>query len=82
MKLLALALPLLLTALKFRTGAYIYSALITAACSICAVGVGALGELLDYRICLTICGAAAIVASLALVWLPRAEVRKVFEAVE
>ena len=34
MKLLALALPLLLTALKFRTGAYIYSALITAACAL------------------------------------------------
>ncbi len=34
MKLLSLALPLVLTALKFRTGAYTYSALITAACAL------------------------------------------------
>jgi hypothetical protein len=47
-----------------------------------AVAVGALGELLDYRICLSSCGAAAVVASLMLVWVPRAEVRKVFEAAE
>lgn len=67
--------------MRSRVNAF-QGALVTAACSVCAVGVGALGELLDYRICLTICGAAAIVASLVLVWLPRTEVRKVFEAVE
>ena len=57
-------------------------AFVTAASSICALGIGALGELLDYRICLTVCGMAAVTASITLVWMRRSQVRKVFEAAE
>ena len=67
--------------MRSRVNAF-QGALVMAVCSICAVGVGALGELLDYRVCLSICGVTAVVASLVLVWVPRVEVRKVFEASE
>ena len=55
---------------------------IAAACSILSVLVGALGELVDYRICVTICGVVGIAASLFFVWGRRSSVRKVFEAEE
>ncbi len=53
--------------------------LITAASGLFALIIGALGEVLDYRLCVTICGATAFIAAWSLVWRRRADVRKIFE---
>lgn len=50
-----------------------------AMCSLCALLGGALGEVLDYRWCMTLCGAAACIACWALIWGRRRDVRKVYE---
>ncbi len=55
---------------------------IAAACFVFSLLVGALGELLDYRICVTICGLIGIAASLFFVWHRRDDVRKVYETAE
>ena len=67
--------------MRSRVNAF-QGAFVMAVCSVCALAVGALGEVLDYRACVTLCGIAAIAASLALVWHRRAHVRKVFEVNE
>ena len=54
--------------------------LITAAISILSLGVGALGEVVDYRLCLTICGAVAMLACWLTLWRSRKSVRAVYEA--
>ena len=41
--------------------------------------IGALGEVLDYRICMTLCGAFAMCACWLLIWRNRASVRKIYE---
>lgn len=53
-----------------------------AACSTFALVVGALGEVLDYRWCLTACGLASLAASWLFVWPRRLDVSHVFEASE
>ena len=53
--------------------------LITAAISILSLGVGALGEAVDYRLCLTICGAVAMLACWLTVFRARTSVRAVYE---
>ncbi len=52
---------------------------ISAACFVFSILVGALGEVLDYRICVTICGLVGLVASYFFVWHRRSDVRRVFE---
>jgi len=54
--------------------------MLTAAESLLTLAVGALGELMDYRICLTACGAVAMCACWILIWGKRRAVRAVFEA--
>lgn len=54
---------------------------IAAACFMFSILVGALGEVLDYRVCVTLCGLTGIAASLLFVWHRRADVRRVFETV-
>ena len=44
-----------------------------------ALAVGALGEVLDYRLCVTLCGAVAMAACWLLIWGRRAAVRGVYE---
>lgn len=51
----------------------------TLASSVLALLVGALGEVLDYRLCVTLCGAAAMTACWLLVWRGRKHVRPVLE---
>ena len=51
----------------------------TLASSALALLVGALGEVLDYRLCVTLCGAAAMTACWLLVWRGRRHVRPVLE---
>ena len=53
--------------------------LITAAMSILSLGVGALGEVVDYRLCLTICGAVTMLACWLTVFRARKSVRAVYE---
>jgi MFS family permease len=55
---------------------------IAAACFVFSLLVGALGELLDYCVCVTICGVTGIVACLFFVWHRRDDVRKVYETAE
>lgn len=47
--------------------------------SVLALAVGALGEVLDYRVCVTLCGFAAMCTSLLLIWGRRKHVRKLYE---
>lgn len=54
-------------------------AYISAACCVFSLLVGALGEVLDYRACVAICGVTSIVAALAFVWHRRGDVRRIFE---
>ena len=55
---------------------------IAAACCAFSLLVGALGEVLDYRVCVTLCGITGILASLFFVWHRRTDVRRVFETAE
>lgn len=64
--------------LRARLNAF-QNMLVTAASGILALLIGALGEVLDYRLCVTICGATAFIAAWLLVWRRRADVRKIFE---
>ena len=54
--------------------------LITAGASIFSLLMGFLGEILDYRWCVTIGGAIAMLASWLLIWGRRKDVRKVYES--
>ena len=40
---------------------------------------GALGEIVDYRLCLTVCGAATMAVCWLTVWRRRKDVRKLYE---
>lgn len=55
--------------------------LMTAAAGVLSLAVGALGEVLDYRLCVTACGCAAFAACWAFVWRKRTAVRSVYETV-
>ena len=44
--------------------------------------VGALGEVLDYRLCVSICGAAACLFCWATIWRRRDDVRAVYDRAE
>ena len=54
--------------------------LITAGASIFSLLMGFLGEILDYRWCITIGGAIAMLASWLLIWGRRKDVRRVYES--
>ena len=53
--------------------------LYTAVSSVLVLAVGALGEWLDYRLCVTICGAFAMLACWILIWGGRKQIRPIFE---
>lgn len=67
--------------LRSRVNAF-EGVLITAGASIFALLMGLLGELLDYRRCVTIGGAVAMFASWLLIWGRRRDVRRVYTAEE
>lgn len=56
--------------------------LIMAATSVLSLAVGALGEVLDYRVCLTVCGAASMLVCWLTIWRSRRAVRAVYERPE
>lgn len=64
--------------LRARINAF-NNVLITAGASIFSLLIGFLGEVLDYRWCVTIGGAFAMLACWVLIWNRRKDVRKVYE---
>ena len=65
-------------ALRARVNA-LFDMMLTAASGVCALAVGALGEVLDYRLCVTLCGAVAMAACWLFIWGRRTAVRRVYE---
>lgn len=55
------------------------SVLSLAVSSVMLLILGAIGEVLDYKLCFTLCGAAEISAMLLTVWKNRRDVRKIYE---
>ena len=64
--------------LRARINAF-ESMLYTASYSVFSLAVGALGEIMDYRLCVTFCGFVALTASWLLIWGGRRHVRPLFE---
>ena len=64
--------------LRSRVNAFI-GVLLTVGSSIFSLLMGFLGEILDYRWCVTIGGTAALLACWLLIWRRRSDVRKVYE---
>lgn len=64
--------------LRARLNAF-QNMLITAASGVFALAIGALGEILDYRLCVSVCGATAFLAAWLLVWRRRSDVKRIFE---
>ena len=64
--------------LRSRVNAF-REALMMAAGSLLAVSVGALGELLDYRWCVTVCAGASMLACWLFIWGGRRDVRRIYE---
>ena len=56
--------------------------LLSAAGAVLSLLVGALGEVLDYRLCVSICGAAACLFCWATIWRRRDDVRAVYDRAE
>lgn len=64
--------------LRSRVNAFC-EALMMAAGSLLAVAVGALGELLDYRWCVTVCAGASMLACWLFIWGGRRDVSRIYE---
>ena len=64
--------------LRSRVNAFC-EALMMAAGSLLAVAVGALGELLDYRWCVTVCAGTSMLACWLFIWGGRRDVRRIYE---
>lgn len=56
------------------------SMLMTVSGTVFGLAVGALGEVLDYRLCVTLCGAFCLAACYGLIWRGRRDVRKIYES--
>ncbi len=54
--------------------------MILAASSVLTLLVGALGEILDYRLCVTLCGGFSMAGCWGIIWRGRAAVRQVYES--
>ena len=64
--------------LRARVNAF-QSVLATAGASVFSLLIGFLGEVLDYRWCVTVGGAIAMVACWILIWARQSDVRQVYE---
>ena len=63
---------------RARLSAY-ETALVALATAVFSLLIGTLGEILDYKVCLTICGAAASLALWSTIWKERKSIRKIYE---
>ena len=64
--------------LRSRVNAF-FEMLLTFATSVLSLLVGALGEMLDYRVCMTLCGTITMTACWLIVWCGRKEIQPVLE---
>ena len=64
--------------LRSRVNAF-FEMLLTFATSVLSLLVGALGEMLDYRVCMTLCGTITMTACWLIVWCGRKEIRPELE---
>lgn len=67
--------------LRARLNAY-EDMLIFLVSAVLTVLIGALGEVLDYRLCLTLCGGIAMISCWATIWRSRKHVRQVYERIQ
>ena len=67
--------------MRSRITAFQGAVMMAASCSL-ALLVGALGEVLDYRFCVAVCGMIALAVAWLVVWRKRAHVKRIFEAGE
>ncbi len=67
--------------MRARINAFLET-LMMAAGSLLSLLVGALGEVLEYRWCLTVCGCMTMVVCWALIWGRRRQVRRIYEAAQ
>lgn len=65
--------------LRARVNAY-ESILVLAASSVLTLVVGMLGEVMDYRLCMTLCGGFVLVFCWSTIWRNRKDVHKVYES--
>lgn len=56
--------------------------IIMAISSICSVLVGAIGEILDYRLCITLCSAFALLVCMCTIFRYRTDIKKIYETEE
>ena len=59
--------------------AYIGKAAEAGAAAVLSLAIGALGEVLDYRLCVSLCGGFTMAVCLATIWRGRKYVRAVYE---
>lgn len=64
-------------AMRAKLNAF-FDVLCAAAAGLLSLGVGALGEVLDYRICLSLCGGFALVILLLTIWRNRQAVQEIY----
>ena len=48
--------------------------------AVLSLAVGALGEIMDYRLCLSLCGVSSFAVCMLTVWKSRADVKKLYNA--
>lgn len=65
-------------AMRARVNAF-SNMLIMASISVLSLAIGALGEVMDYRLCLTLCGATTMLACWLTIWRGRKSVRRIYE---
>lgn len=56
-----------------------FSMLLSLACSVCSLLIGAMGEVMDYRVCITLCGVLGGIACFGTIWRRRSEVRAIYQ---
>ena len=56
-----------------------FSMLLSLACSVCSLLIGAMGEVLDYRLCITLCGLTGGIACMLTIWRRRDEVKAIYQ---
>ena len=64
--------------LRSRVNAFNEMMIMAAGCLLSLV-IGALGEIMDYRLCMSICGGISMLGCLLFIWLPRKHVRRIYE---
>ena len=53
--------------------------LISCSMAVLSLAIGALGEVLDYRVCLTLCGMTSMLVCWLTIWRSRRHVRRIYE---